>query len=95
MAKVANNNHIPIVLFVHPILYNIGNYPFEDIHQQVIRLADEHGYITEDLLPAFEGYDGRELWVHGSDPHPNEIAHKLSGEYAAKKLIEHIACKEQ
>ena len=35
---------------------------------------------------AFEGRDGPALWVHASDPHPNEEAHAVAASFAATKL---------
>jgi hypothetical protein len=40
-----------------------------------------------DLLPAFHGRSATELWVHPTDQHPNEVAHRI----AAKKLAEFLA----
>ena len=32
-----------------------------------------------DLLPAFAGHDGPELWVHPTNQHPNEAGHAIAG----------------
>jgi hypothetical protein len=75
------------VLFVHPVLYRLdGGYPFRDIHDRVTAAARDSGFAAFDLLEAFSGHHGEELWVHPSDQHPNDIAHEIAAGFAAEKL---------
>ena len=39
-----------------------------------------------DMYPHFQGYKASRLWVHPSDHHPNEIAHRLTAEVLAKEI---------
>jgi hypothetical protein len=85
--KTANSMEVPVVFFVHPVLFRLdADYPFADIHEQVIQALRERGATAFDLVPAFAGYSGRELWVHPADLHPNEIGHRLAATFAAQKL---------
>ena len=87
MAEVANRLGSPIALFVHPVLFRLdADYPFAEIHAQVIEAAGARGLAAFDLFEAFEGRDGPSLWVHASDPHPNEEAHAVAASFAATKL---------
>jgi len=88
MAELALENQIPIALFVHPLLYRLeaGRYPLAEVHRLVIDLAEEAGFFAYDLFDVFQGQVTEDLWVHSSDQHPNELAHKLAAGYAAEKL---------
>ncbi|MEM9955669.1 MAG: hypothetical protein AAF846_28975, partial [Chloroflexota bacterium] len=94
MAATANANDLEILLFVHPVLFNLSNYPFDDIHNQVLNTTIDLGFVSTDLRPAFHGYNDFELWVHESDQHPNEIAHQLAAEYTYSNISDHINCKD-
>ena len=41
-----------------------------------------------DLQPAFDGFDGPELWVHPNNQHTNEIAHKVAAEAMGRFILE-------
>ena len=87
MASLSRQRETPIVLFVHPTIHHLGaNYPFADLHRQVITTAQDYGFIAYDLFEAFEGQRAEDLWVHQSDHHPNDIAHAITARYAAERL---------
>ena len=86
MAQSAQTHKTPLMLFVHPTMGSTDNYPQIKEAQQVVAGAQAAGLTAFDLLPAFAGYAGQALTVHPSDQHPNEIAHRLTAEYAADKI---------
>ena len=65
---------------------SLEDYPFTAIHAFVEETCGEIGLPVHDLLPAFQGKRDRELWVHQTDHHPNEIAHEI----AARSLEEFV-----
>ncbi|MEN8158693.1 MAG: SGNH/GDSL hydrolase family protein [Myxococcota bacterium] len=70
-----------LVLMIFPVLWQLSDhYPFRDIHETVRAAAEAAGMPVLDLLPAFAGHDGPELWVTPNNQHPNEIAHAIAGE---------------
>jgi hypothetical protein len=80
---------VPLVLSIFPLLYRLDDgYPFVGVHEKVAQRARELGYRVLDLLPAFLGRDGRGLWVHTDNQHPNEVAHGIAGHAIASFLIE-------
>ncbi len=86
-ARTAQERHLPILLFVHPVLFRLdATYPFAAVHRQVLAAATKAGLPAFDLFPAFEGRRAEDLWVHRSDQHPNEVGHALAAAYAAAKL---------
>ncbi|MEC8941324.1 MAG: hypothetical protein VYC95_01225, partial [Verrucomicrobiota bacterium] len=78
MAEVTRREKIPlVVLLLPPILKTDGDYPYGWIHDQVIARLDELGIQSIDLRDVFDGQEAETLWVHPTDHHPNELAHRL------------------
>ncbi len=76
---LASERDIAIALVIFPELHELeGTYPFEDIHRLVIETCNRLGLPVIDLLPTFRGHQDESLWVHPSDHHPNEVAHRLA-----------------
>ena len=70
-----------LVLMIFPVLWDLGaGYPFKAVHATVSAFARENGIPVLDLLPAFEGHGGPELWVHPTNQHPNEVGHRIAGD---------------
>ena len=70
-----------LVLMIFPVLWDLGeSYPFKAVHGTVSEFARENGIPFLDLLPAFEGRNGPELWVHPTNQHPNEEGHAIAGD---------------
>jgi len=84
--RVNEEDGVRPYLVVFPWLYALdsGRYPFAGPHRVVRRLAEQQHFTVLDLLPVFAGTPARELWVHPTDQHPNEIAHAR----AADALLE-------
>lgn len=92
VATLAIENGIVPALAVHPILYRLNAYPYAGVHQQVMTDAAAVGYVTLDLYTPLAGQPYSDLWVHPVDSHPNEIAHELTGVYAAEQLADALGC---
>lgn len=74
-------------VFVLPLFIGLENdYPFEAVHQTVTDAYRARGVAVHDTLPAFRGQDTASLWVHPSDRHPNEVAHRIIAEVMAEAL---------
>ena len=86
MAALAQDRGIPIYLFIHPILFHLGRYPFADIHRKVLATAWEYGFQAYDLLEVFRRREAEALWVHPQDHHPNAEGHRLAAQYVARIL---------
>jgi lysophospholipase L1-like esterase len=70
-----------LVLMIFPVLWDLGaGYPFKAPHATVSAFAKENAIPVLDLLGAFEGHDGPELWVHATNQHPNEEGHRIAGD---------------
>ena len=68
-------------LVIFPELLSLNSdYPFEQIHQFVTTECHQLGLAVHDLLPDFQGHRDQDLWVHPTDHHPNEDAHRIAAE---------------
>lgn len=86
---VCKSRQIPLLIVVFPILYKLdGQHPFQDLHQTIAREIEAIGPPVLDLLPAFQGEDYQSLWVHPTDQHPNEKAHRIAAEQMTKTLAD-------
>ncbi len=85
-----------LIVAVYPVLFRLKEgYPFRSIHQKIEKFCRTQDILSIDLLSAFSGKNDREMWVHPTDQHPNEVAHELAaGQVAAyirkEGLIERI-----
>lgn len=94
LARIAawgRDRNVPVVLFVHPILYHLdAGYPFSFAHEEVLSRCRSLSLPAHDLLEAFRGHPAETLWVHPADQHPNEIAHGLAAAFAAGRLAPYL-----
>jgi len=74
----AQGGELVIVLF--PLLHEFHDYPFHEIHDKVCAFCLSNDILLLDLLPAFSEHKAESLWVHPTDYHPNEIAHRIAAE---------------
>lgn len=82
-------HEIPLLVVIFPFFINLdGDYPFQLIHDQVTSACQEAKIPVLDLRETFRGFHGPELWVHPTDQHPNERAHKLAAEAISQKIVE-------
>jgi len=67
---------------IFPVLAGLEawEYPFQDVCDLLAGFATEAGMPVHDLLPAFRGRSGPDLWVSALDQHPNAAAHAIAAE---------------
>ena len=89
-AKIlSEEENFKIILAIFPVLWGLSDdYPFSSIHRKINSYAEGLSIPVLDLQPAFDGFDGPELWVHPGNQHPNEIAHKVAAETLARFILE-------
>ena len=75
-----------LITAVLPLLYDFGSYPFEPIHQALASAAQSRGLRILDLKPALSAQPADALWVHPTDHHPNEVAHRIVGQALSEYL---------
>jgi lysophospholipase L1-like esterase len=78
MAEIAREKQIPFVVAIYPLLVGLENYQGRLANRAVEQYARSIGAAEAiDLLPVFEGRNGRSFWVNYADHHPNAEAHRM------------------
>ena len=77
LSRYAKANNIRIYFAMMPDIHDLTNYKFEFAHKVMIKIANDLGYQTIDLLPVFSNHNELDFWAMHGDPHPNAMAHKL------------------
>ena len=84
MGEYARKRGIPFYVVLFPILHELdGEYPLAGVHAKVRDAAEGAGARFVDLLPVLAGREATSLWVHPTDQHPNDVAHRLVAEALA------------
>jgi len=78
-AEICRDRGLRFLVVVYPMMCDFeAGYPWIRIHERVVAHCRAKGIDVEDLLPAFGGRNGRALWVHPTDQHPNPVAHAIA-----------------
>lgn len=87
MGEVCAAAQTPLVVMIFPILHALDeSHPFLDLYAKVAASAEASGAHVLDLFPRMKGRSARSLWVHPTDQHPNELAHRIAAEQLAAFL---------
>lgn len=93
--KLSGQHKFQLVLVIFPEFQDLdGVYPFEAVHDLVRTACESMGLPVLDLLDTFRGRRDRDLWVHPSDHHPNEIAHAMAAKAIETFLRERFFNKD-
>jgi lysophospholipase L1-like esterase len=78
IADIAHEKQMPFIVAIYPLLVGLENYQGRHANRAVEDYAKSIG-VSEavDLLPVFEGRNGRSFWVNYADHHPNAEAHRM------------------
>jgi lysophospholipase L1-like esterase len=86
---------IDVGLVIFPVLVQLDeSYPFLAIHALLVEFAQENEISVLDLLPAFLGQQGPDLWVARYDQHPNAEGHRIAAEAMAPFVSELLLAAE-
>ena len=87
LVRACRRENIPLVVMLFPLLHRLDeSHPFKDIYSLVQQQVEGSGGQFLNLFPAFLGSDAESLWVHPTDQHPNEQAHRIAAEQLADRL---------
>ncbi|MEX2207301.1 MAG: SGNH/GDSL hydrolase family protein [Myxococcota bacterium] len=87
LVATCRRENLPLLVMLFPILHALDDgHPFLDVYGVVQRQVEGSGGQFLNLFPAFAGQDAESLWVHPTDQHPNEIAHRIAAEQLAARL---------
>ncbi len=85
--KMSEAMNFKLIVVIYPKLYKLDEkHPFHPIHDTMLRFFSSYDIEAYDLTPSFYGRKDIDLWVEGSDSHPNRKANKI----AARRIGEII-----
>jgi hypothetical protein len=80
MSGGCNEKGIPFSIVIFPLLFDLEDYPFHEVEEEIQGFARANGIPSHSLTPGFLGQDERRLWVASNDQHPNEEGHRIAAE---------------
>lgn len=83
---MAREDGTAYLLVLFPWLYTLDDYPLDDVHRRMARLAADLGVPFLDLLDAFRDRDARDVRISATDEHPNPEGHRLAADALARFL---------
>lgn len=91
LRQLAWDVEAPLVVAVFPVFdQQLGSsYSYRPLHLRVMAAMREREIVATDLLKAYRGVDATRLAVEPfTDPHPNELAHRIASQHLADFLVE-------
>ena len=78
--RLAGEHSVPVLLVVFPVtkLQPWSDYPYLDLHEQVLNAGEASGFYVIDLYDAYSQYPPSDIRVTSKDFHPSVLAHKLA-----------------
>jgi lysophospholipase L1-like esterase len=88
MKRLAEHRGAEFVLMIIPAMtkFTDETYPIREYHQAMAAFCRESEMKCLDLLPAFWGLDGTEMWISPTDGHPDARGQRIIAEALAAFL---------
>lgn len=77
---------VPFHLVIFPLLFDLDDYAFHDVENEIRGFAVTSGIPVYSLTPAFLGKRDDTLWVASNNQHPNVLGHRI----AAERLLPYL-----
>ena len=88
MKRLCQAAATPFYVVVFPDLIGLdGTYPWAAAHAEIRAFLGREEIASHDLYQDFQGSTPEALWVHPTDHHPNEVAHRLAAGAIATALV--------
>ena len=90
IASICRDRNARLLIVAFPFFYELnGQYPFQPIHDHVRDYCAAAKIPFVDLRDSYRDFRGPELWVHPTDQHPNETAHRIAADAILRHMQEH------
>tara|TARA_Y100000310_G_scaffold287834_1_gene312980 strand:- start:4872 stop:5876 length:1005 start_codon:yes stop_codon:yes gene_type:complete len=88
LKEISKEENIPVIVIIFPILSDLENYEWLEVHKKVGDMLEEDNFIVIDAYDLFLDYEDIGLRATKEDPwHPNALGHQLTAEALYEKLI--------
>ncbi len=76
LATITAEDRTAVLVVIFPLLIQLDEYPYREVHEQVARAAQARGFDVLDLHPVLREWDAEDLRLTPEDSsHPNAAAH--------------------
>ena len=93
LKQLISNDGADFVLLIFPELIKFNHYPYSQLSDSLKEFCASKKIVFIDLLPPLSQHQDKDLWVHPSDHHPNDIAHEIAAQsiydYLNKRYLDH------
>lgn len=79
---------VPLLLVIFPLLFDLDDYRFEAVEDEIAHVAAGLDIPVFSLTPAFLGRKAADLWVASNDQHPNAEGHRIAAESLVPRVRE-------
>ena len=85
----SEKENFTLIVVIFPILYDLkdNTYPFIDIIHTIDSFLKENNIHSHSLLPYFQGYKEKNLWLTINNAHPNEKGHEIASSGIKEILV--------
>ncbi len=87
IGKIARERDRKVVVVIFPLLYQLKDYRFSEIHEFVRSASEKNGFFVIDLYTTYKEYEESEIIVNKYDTHPNELGHSIAADGIFESLI--------
>jgi lysophospholipase L1-like esterase len=77
MKSECSSANVGFTLAIFPVMLDFSRYPFQEVHEVIMRFCQNNAIDCVDLAPYFKGQKDEDLWVSIIDPHPNSQAQRI------------------
>jgi len=89
-SNICESRRIECTILLFPLIFRLDDrYPFKTIHEKIkteIKSGKSNRIHFIDLFEHLKGRNHTDLWVHPTDQHPNEFAHRIVAEAIFKTI---------
>ncbi len=90
IGRIAREQEIPASLALFPLLVDPESYPFREVHEQVLALAEKENLHPIDLTDSFLSFKGDAFWSLTVDQlHPSAAGHTVAAIAILRGLMSH------
>jgi lysophospholipase L1-like esterase len=87
LIDICKTHKIMMLMVNIPDLRRLKNYPFTFATDHIRNIASNNQVPFFDLMPIFEKFDEKSIWVSQDDPHMNAYANLLAAEKIYQELL--------
>lgn len=88
LSKISQEEDIPVMIVVFPLLKDFNNYRWSHVHSKINDMGETQGFYVLDMFDSYKEYKAEDLQITKKDVyHPNKQGHEIAADAIFKTLI--------